>query len=77
MYGHVSRALYYRLSKSCEDPVLDLPEGYVPTMPVLGHTELEVSLQETEKSLPLVASWTGQDERMDIVDGTTGKKMDT
>lgn len=75
VYGHASRAMYYRLLRNKTSLELSLPPGYQATCPLLGNGQIENNWQETERSSALSVVWTLGDSLAEVSDGTTGLLM--
>jgi len=73
--GHIVRALYDRL-RMCDASPLALPKGFRVNSPVIGHTMVGRTVQETEKSTAVTMSWFHGAPRVDVIDGTTGQLLD-
>jgi hypothetical protein len=77
VYGHTSRAVYYRLTRNKSAPNLGLPSGYQVTCPSVNSGKIENGWQDTERSSALSVVWTIGDTRVEVSDGTTGLLMYT
>ena len=72
VYGHVSRALYFRLVRD-EDAPLQLPSTFHATCPEFFHTKIGTCGQETEKSTAVAVVWHTGIAKAEVLDGTAGK----
>ena len=75
VYGHASRAMYYRLARNKSPPKLGLPSGYQAVCPSVNSGSIENGWQDTERSSALSVVWTLGDSRVEVSDGTTGQLM--
>ena len=76
MYGHIARALFYRLTKGEKELKVPLPPGYQAVCPDIGQAKVEIEVQDTEKSTALTVMWSQGDDKAEVMDGTTGKIID-
>jgi len=75
VHGHIARALYDRL-RVADINSLVLPKGFHVNCPVIGHTTVSRTVQETEKSTAVTMSWFRGAPRVDVIDGTAGHLLD-